>query len=116
MRFIRTALTVTALGVAMLTMAGPAMADDTKPAAAPRQVSATAKPSPVPAPAQSSRPAPAPVPAEAGPAPAQDIPRGAPETGGGPGGSPLVPLGGALLATGAGMGVLVMRRRAGTRA
>jgi hypothetical protein len=114
MRFIRTALTVTALGVAMLTMAGPAMADDTKPAAAPRQVSATAKPSPVPAPAQSSRPAPAPVPAEA--RPAQDIPRGAPETGGGPGGSPLVPLGGALLATGAGMGVLVLRRRAGTRA
>jgi hypothetical protein len=112
MRFIRTALTVTALGVAMLTMAGPAMADDTKPAAAPRQVSATAKPSPVPAPAQSSRPAP--VPAEA--RPAQDIPRGAPETGGGPGGSPLVPLGGALLATGAGMGVLVLRRRAGTRA
>lgn len=114
MRFIRTALTVTALGVAMLTMAGPAMADDTKPAAAPRQASATAKPSPVPVPAQSSRPAPAPAPAEAGQT--QDIPRGAPETGGGPGGSPLVPLGGALLATGAGMGVLVLRRRAVTRA
>jgi hypothetical protein len=116
MRFIRTALAATVLGLASLTVAGPAMAG-AKPAAA-----VATKPSSAPAPAQSSSPAPAPVPAEAapvpaesGPAPAQVVPKGAPETGGGPGGSPLVPLSGVLLVAGAGMGTLVLCRRANAR-
>ncbi|WP_214409580.1 hypothetical protein [Sphaerisporangium fuscum] len=119
MRLIRTALAAAALGVAVLTTAGgPAMAD-AKPS--PSAKPAEAKPS------SSAKPAaPSPVPSDAGdgesaapkeaatPRPA--VPRGAPETGGGPAGSVLVPAGGALLAAGAGMGVLALRRRARTEA
>ncbi|WP_405142827.1 hypothetical protein OG589_36080 [Sphaerisporangium sp. NBC_01403] len=96
MRFARTALTAAAFSVAMLTAAGPAMADDS-PQATPKPVPSERAASPTPV-------------------PSREIPRGAPETGGGPGANPLLPLGGALLAAGAGTGVLVLRRRASDQA
>jgi hypothetical protein len=93
MRLVRTTLTAIALGVAVLTTAGPAVADET----------------PKPVPAQSE---PSAVPTEAAPVSRPvEVPEGAPETGGGPGGGVPLPLGGALLAAGAGLGVLVLRRR-----
>ncbi|MEU8269371.1 hypothetical protein AB0B89_19705 [Sphaerisporangium sp. NPDC049002] len=125
MRFARTALMAAALGVAMLTVAGPAMADD-RPHATPSPVPSkqAARPSPVPSrqaarpsavpSRQVTRPSAVPVAGSRTEDPRQvvEIPRGAPETGGGPGANPLLPLGGALLAAGAGTGVLVLRRRA----
>ncbi|MEV7968667.1 hypothetical protein AB0O34_22175 [Sphaerisporangium sp. NPDC088356] len=105
MRFARTALAAAAFSVAMLTVTGPAMADD----------GPKATPKPVPS-QQAARPSAAPVKDTDTPRPARDVPRGAPETGGGPGANPLVPFGGALLAAGAGMGALVLRRRASDHA
>ncbi|WP_433221125.1 hypothetical protein [Microtetraspora malaysiensis] len=106
MRFIRTVLAASALGIAVLAapMASTAMAD-TQPAAA--------KPSLLPSPVPSAAPE---SPGEKKAAPTSRprvVPRGAPETGGGPSdtASVLVPTGAALLAAGAGMGVLALRRR-----
>ncbi|MFF4778910.1 hypothetical protein [Microtetraspora fusca] len=102
MRFIRTALAASALGIAVLAapMTSAAMAD-TQPAAAKPSLF----PSPVPTSPSEKKAAPIPRP--------RLVPRGAPETGGGPSdtASVLVPTGAALLAAGAGMGVLTLRRR-----
>ncbi|WP_424536926.1 hypothetical protein ACOZ38_45185 [Sphaerisporangium viridialbum] len=123
MRFARTALAAAAFSVATLTAAGPAMAGDTPqatPKPAPTQQAARPSAAPKPTPTQqAARPSAAPVPAGTrteNPRQVRDVPRGAPETGGGPGTSPLLPLGGALLAAGAGTGVLVLRRRASDQA
>ncbi|WP_433418338.1 hypothetical protein ACQP1V_02200 [Microtetraspora malaysiensis] len=102
MRFIRTALAASALGIAVLAapMTSTAMAD-AQPA--------VTKPSPVPsaAPESSGEKRATPIPRP------RVVPRGAPETGGGPSdtASVLVPTGAALLAAGAGVGVLALRRR-----
>ncbi|MEU8380246.1 hypothetical protein [Streptosporangium sp. NPDC048865] len=108
MRFARSALAAAGLTVAMLNVAGPALADT--------------EPSPAPAPPSRSEPAQRstsePAPAEADPSRAEPrpVPEGAPETGGGPGGNTLVPAGGILLLAGAGTGLLALRRRGHARA
>jgi hypothetical protein len=93
MRFVRHALAAVGLTVAMLHGTGPALANAT-PTPVPAEVVPTAKPAPN------------------DPAEPRPVPKGAPETGGGPGGSALVPVaGGILLAAGAGTGLLALRRR-----
>ncbi|MEU6414670.1 hypothetical protein [Microbispora sp. NPDC046933] len=113
MRMIRTALAVSALGIAVLAApVSPAVADSRPVAAAPSpaaQHASSDEPTPVP----SAAPA---EPSEGEQAPAErprTVPRGAPETGGGPSDTAtvLVPAGAVLLAAGAGMGVLALRRR-----
>ncbi|MBE3010901.1 hypothetical protein IL992_17135 [Microbispora sp. NEAU-D428] len=113
MRLIRTALAASVLGIAVLTVpVSPAMADARPVAVAPSPAPKPASPQ-EPTPVPSAAPAP---PSEEGQAPAErprTVPRGAPETGGGPSDTAtvLVPAGAALLAAGAGMGVLALRRR-----
>ncbi|WP_146607564.1 hypothetical protein [Spongiactinospora gelatinilytica] len=92
----RDVLAVAGLAAALLTVGGPALA--------------AATPSPVPSPVDEG---PGDKPREAEPRP---VPEGAPETGGGPGGNVLGPVGGVLLAAGAGTGLLVLHRRKHTSA
>ncbi|WP_066359996.1 hypothetical protein [Herbidospora mongoliensis] len=104
MRFV---LTATGLVIAALTFAAPAAAS---PSPVPAETTADS-PAPAPVPSQRSRAAasPAPVPAES--QVRRPVPDGAPQTGGGPSGDALVPVGGALLVAGAATGLIALRRR-----